>query len=162
MIVVTMKRKYQIRPATTTWEFEKAKELLTEYFDHLRIDHQFYERENGLDTMKQSYAAPEGILYLLYDKKEPIGCGALRKLDDEIAELRRMYIKFEYQGLGLSNELLESLIQLAKEKGYRKIRLDTLPAMASAIHLYEKYGFREIERYNDNPAKDARFFQLDL
>ena len=64
--------------------------------------------------------------------------------------------------MGISKALVETVIKDAKEIGYKHMRLDTFPFMASAIKLYEKYGFHYIERYNDNPAETAIFMQLDL
>jgi GNAT superfamily N-acetyltransferase len=157
-----MEGPYSIKEATTTKEFEKARELFIEYIDHLRIDHQFTEVETGLETIEKEYSKPFGILLLMYHQNTVVGCGGLRKFNAEAVELKRMYVKFEYQGLGLGKILLENLIKRAKEMGYKTVLLDTLPAMASAIHLYEDFGFKETERFNDNPSPEARFFKLDL
>ncbi len=162
MIIITMEGQYDIKAAKTDKEISEAKKLFAEYFDHLRIDYEFNEKENDIDNIRQTYLSSDGALLILYNKKEAIGCGALRKLDKESAELKRMYIKFEYQGLGLSKELLEKLIQKARDMGYKRIYLDTLPAMNTAIHLYQQFGFTETERFNENTVEDARFFKLEL
>jgi len=157
-----MEHPYKIKSAKTTKEFKKAKALFDEYIEHLRIDHQFVETENGTDSIQKKYSKPEGLLLMIYHNNKPVGCGAIKKFSEETAELKRMYVKFEYQGLGLGKILLENLIRNAKEMGYKFILLDTLPAMASAIHLYEDFGFKETKRFNDNPSEDARFFKLSL
>jgi GNAT superfamily N-acetyltransferase len=158
-----MEELYQIKKAKSPGDYKNAKELFIEYIEHLRLDYQFFEQEKDYDTLQQMYNQKNGgVLLIIWDKKQAIGCGGLRKFDTYSAELKRMYIKFEYQGLGLGKQLLKELIQEARKLGYKKILLDTLPAMASAIHLYEEVGFKEVKRFNENPSPDARFFALSL
>jgi GNAT superfamily N-acetyltransferase len=157
-----MEGQYEIKAARSDKDIDEARKLFAEYFDHLRIDYEFNEKENDIDNIRQTYISPDGALLILYNKKEAIGCGAIRRIDNESAELKRMYIKFEYQGLGLSKELLEKLIQRARDMGYKRILLDTLPAMSAAIRLYQQFGFTETDRFNENPVEDARFFKLEL
>lgn len=102
------------------------------------------------------------VMYLALVEDKAVGCVALTKNDDMYCEIKRLYLKPEYRGMGISKALVETVIKDAKEIGYKHMRLDTFPFMASAIKLYEKYGFHYIERYNDNPAETAIFMQLDL
>jgi GNAT superfamily N-acetyltransferase len=85
-----------------------------------------------------------------------IGCGGVRSLDDEVGEIKRMWIEAASRGCGLGVRLLGSLEDLARDLGYERIRLDTNKVLAPAIHLYETHGYRQINRYNDNP--DATHF----
>ena len=65
-------------------------------------------------------------------------------------------------GKGLGRQLAEAVIREARSRNYRHLRLDTLPHLREAITLYERLGFRRIERYNDNPIPGALFMELDL
>jgi putative acetyltransferase len=87
----------------------------------------------------------------------------LRKLDDEICEMKRLFVREAFRGSGLGKTLIEKLISEARSIGYRKIRLDTLPVkMPKAVELYRFYGFREIAPYYENPHKTTLFMEKDL
>ena len=94
--------------------------------------------------------------------KRQVGCVALTKNDDMYCEIKRLYLKPKYRGMGISKALVEIVIKDAREIGYKHMRLDTFPFMSSAIELYKKYRFYVIDQYNDNPAETAIFMQLDL
>lgn len=93
------------------------------------------------------YQAPDGAFYLLKVKGSFVGMGAIRKINSEIGELKRMYIKPDYRGKGYGKMMLAKLIKRGEELGYTTLRLDTGPFMESAQHLYRSVGFVEIERY---------------
>lgn len=118
--------------------------------------------EDELKDMNLKYAPPYGQMYLALVNNKAVGCVALVKNDDIYCEIKRLYLKPEYRGMGISKALVRKVIQYAQEIGYKHMRLDTFPFMSSAIKLYEKCGFYYIERYNDNPAQTAIFMQLDL
>src|ERR1700712_3950461 len=105
------------------------------------------------------YAAPFGGIILCKQKSGYAGCIAVRKIDSDIAELKRMYVKPEFQQLGIGNALLQDALTLAKKYHYKKIRLDTLSNMSPAINLYKKNGFYEIPAYYFNPEKTAVYFE---
>ncbi|MGO9875932.1 MAG: GNAT family N-acetyltransferase [Acidimicrobiia bacterium] len=85
-----------------------------------------------------------------------IGCGGVRPLDPEVGEIKRMWIEAGSRGRGLGSRLLRSLEDLARDRKYERVRLDTNKVLVQAIHLYETRGYRQIDRYNDNP--DATHF----
>ncbi|WP_419750713.1 GNAT family N-acetyltransferase [Terrisporobacter petrolearius] len=118
--------------------------------------------DEELKDMKNKYSLPYGRMYLAIVKDEAAGCVALTKNDNEYCEIKRLYVRPKFRGKGISKALTEQVISDARKIGYKYMRLDTFPFMSSAIKLYEKYGFRIIDRYNDNPAKTAIFMQLDL
>lgn len=124
------------------------------------LDLQNYEEETG--HLKEKYGMPEGRLYLIYCDGVIAGCIGLRKIDDDSCEMKRLYIRPEFRGRKLSEFLLETLIQDAREIGYKNMLLDTLPFLQSAIHLYQKYGFYEIESYNNSPMDTSIYMKLDL
>ncbi len=90
------------------------------------------------------------------------GCVALRPLSDGIAEMKRLYVRPENRGQGLGRKLTEAIIQAAIEKGYRAIRLDTLPVLQTAIAMYRRMGFQDIPPYPVNPIPGALHMELKL
>jgi ribosomal protein S18 acetylase RimI-like enzyme len=90
----------------------------------------------------------------------PAGCVALKALDGQIAEVKRLYVRAGFRRLGLGEQLMRAAVAAASGAGYGTVRLDTLPFMASAIALYTGLGFVRIPRYNDNPDADALFFEI--
>lgn len=148
----------KIISAHTETEYAAAASLFREYAAWLNIDLCFQGFEDELDHLREMYAAPSGVIFLSKENEIFTGCVAVRKKDD-VAELKRMYIKLEYRKAGLGSALLQKALHIAKEMGYKKIRLDTLSHMTDAINLYTKAGFYEIEPYYFNPEKNALFFE---
>ena len=100
--------------------------------------------------------------YLALVDGTPAGCIALRKLDETRCELKRLYVRPAFRGQGLARLLTEQILRDARTIGYRKILLDTLPFLESAIRLYRSLGFTDAPRYNDSPLDTTLFLQLDL
>ena len=111
--------------------------------------------EEYLDDVFPKFTAikpPEGIIYLLEDAGKVVGMGVLRKLEDGIGEIKRMYIKPDpkYRGNGYGTRLLNRLMDKAREFGFFTLRLDTGGYMPAAIHIYKKAGFTESVYYSGN------------
>ena len=121
--------------------------------------------ERGFDPGSGGYAAAapsdKGCFLLARLDGRPVGCGALRALDGETGEIKRMWIAPEIRGLGLAGRLLEALETRARGLGMVRLRLDTNRTLTEARALYRKAGYREIARYNDNAYADF-FFEKDL
>jgi len=143
-------------------DFLAAKKLFRQYADWLSIDLCFQHFEEELADLQKSYPQEAGGIILCKDGPRYAGCVALRRIDNQTAELKRMYVKDNYRKAGIGTELLKQSFQLAKERGYKKIRLDTLSHMEPAIRLYRKFGFREIQPYYHNPESSAVFFEKSL
>jgi putative acetyltransferase len=115
----------------------------------------FYESKGTLDDMddiQQNYFDNEGIFLVMTDDEQIIGTGAIRKIDEEICELKRVWLLFEYHGRGLGYRIIQELFAFARKKGYQKIRLETdRDYQGRAFQLYKRLGFYEIPRYTDDP-----------
>jgi putative acetyltransferase len=146
--------------ANTDEEYCNAAILFKEYAAWLNIDLSFQHFEEELMQLKTMYGTPEGGIILCKAENEFIGCAGIRKIDNDIAELKRMFIKPAYQKQGIGKELLQKAVELATNLNYNIIRLDTLNYMTAAINLYKKYGFYEIPAYYHNPNKTAVYFEL--
>ncbi len=116
---------------------------------------------NASATDKTGASRGGCLLLAIYDGK-PSGCVAARKFDGDICEMKRLYVRPEFQGLGVGKHLAEEVIAAAKGLGYAKMRLDTMPKMAAAQKLYLSLGFKEIAPYRFNPEPGAVFMELDL
>lgn len=121
---------------------------------------QHYEKE--LERPEIKYGMPEGRLYLAYWDAQLAGCIALRKLDEGRGELKRLYVRPDFRGHRIGEQLIRRILDDAHEIGYRHVLLDTLPFLHSAIRLYRKIGFYEIDCYNDSPVETTIFLQYDL
>lgn len=97
---------------------------------------------------------------MAFADEKPAGCVALREIDDEICEMKRLFVRDDFRGAGLGKKLIERLIEAAKIVGYKKMRLDTLlEKMPKAVALYREFGFRPIAAYYDNPHRETLFME---
>lgn len=83
-----------------------------------------------------------------------VGSGGIRRLDDSICELKRMWVLQDYRGRGWGMKMAQMLLDFANKTGYKKVRLDVVreQKQARAIAFYKNLGFYQIERYNDGPC----------
>jgi len=143
--------------------YQIATSLFKEYAAQIGVDLSFQNFNQELANIQEQYARPKGVLYIAYDSSQnPIGCFGIRQFEDSICELKRMYLKSTYRGLGIGKQLLLKSIEVGRELGYTKMRLDTLPTMQSAIGLYQSIGFYEILPYRFNPIEGTKYFEIIL
>jgi putative acetyltransferase len=150
------------RIAGTDTDFEQGKRLFEEYVASLGVDLSFQDFGNELKTIDQQYNRPAGALLLAFRETAAVGCAGIRKIDAETAELKRMYVQDQHKGQGIGVQLLERSLQIAKDLGYKKIRLDTLQNMTKAQALYRSFGFYEIDSYRFNPLEGALYMEKTL
>jgi len=160
--------------------------LFREYARSLGVDLGFQNFERELAALPGDYAPPSGRLFLAVTSESPAppssqtgaysasatsselsastvaGCIGLRKIDAEICEMKRLYVRPRFRGHGAGRALVDAVINVAREIGYQRMRLDTLPQMADAQRLYRARGFYEIPPYRYNPIAGTRYFELQL
>ena len=139
-----------------------VRQLFIEYAQSLNLELCFRGVDRELATLPGEYAPPTGILLAAIVAEKAAGCVALRRIDDETCEMRRLYVHPAFRRMGLGHTLATAVIDASRVIGYRRMVLDTIPAMGAAIALYESLGFRDIAPYNDNPAPGVRHMALDL
>ena len=113
-----------------------------------------YDAMSDLDDLNSHYFNNKGIFLVLIDNGMIVGSGSIRRLSDDICELKRMWFLKDYRGKGLGWKMAQMLLDFAKKTGYKKVRLDTVDEFkqAQAIKLYKQLGFSLIERYNEGFA----------
>ena len=139
-----------------------AKSLFEEYAASLDVDLAFQGFAEELAALPSGYVPPTGALLLADLDGVPAGCAAVRALEGEACELKRLYVRPAARGHALGRALTDAALAKARELGYCRVRLDTLPSMTAAYALYLELGFREIEPYRFNPVPGTRFLERDL
>jgi GNAT superfamily N-acetyltransferase len=152
-----------IAQAETTEQIDATRLLFREYEAWLGLDLCFQGFEAELAGLPGKYAEPDGRLFLGLEDEKVAGCIALRKLEPGVCEMKRLFVRDEFQGRQIGVQLIERLISEARAIGYESMRLDTYPAkMGKAVKLYESHGFAPIAPYYDNPHQDVVFMELTL
>ena len=100
---------------------------------------------------------PKGWFVVARIDGEPVGCGALKRLEDGVGEVKRVWTSPSSRGLGVASRIMDRLEALAVEAGFAVLRLDTNGRLKEAQAMYAKRGYREIARYNDNPYAEHWF-----
>jgi putative acetyltransferase len=143
-----------------------TRQIFTEYAAQLGVDLCFQNFDAELAELPGEYANPQGALLLALVDGEVAGCCALRPLSSvdypNAAEMKRLYVRDPYRGLGLGRQLAEAALDAARIAGYHCVLLDTLDDMESARALYEDLGFDSIPPYYHNPIAGAHYLKVDL
>jgi len=145
-----------------TKEEDIARKLIAEYVDSLDFSLDFQNIDKELEYLSRFYAPPFGMIILTKVDDEFVGVACMRDLGNSVAEISRMYVKPNYRGKGLGRKILDKLVYEAKSMHMRFLRLDTVPDMESALHLFVSKGFYEIEDYGPIPLDGIRFMELKL
>jgi putative acetyltransferase len=148
--------------AASAEEISAVRDLMREYAGTLGVDLSYQNFDRELQSLPGEYAPPAGTLLLAIAGDEAAGCVAIRPLAEKFCEMKRLYVRPAWRSTGLGKRLVEAALDDARRNGYEYVRLDTLPAMISARHLYASLGFRPIAPYYSSPIVGTAFLQLDL
>jgi GNAT superfamily N-acetyltransferase len=151
-----------IREARFPDELALVRAIFTEYAASLPFDLSFQDFKAELLGLPGKYAAPLGRVLLSFDGDQLVGCGAMRPIDSTSAEMKRLYVRPAGRGQQLGRRLAGELCTIARDAGFARICLDTLPHMAVAQQLYASLGFKPIPAYVFNPIAGTQFLALDL
>jgi ribosomal protein S18 acetylase RimI-like enzyme len=152
----------RIKQAQTKTEIEEVRRLFREYEKFLNVDLCFQGFEEELAGLPGGYTPPDGDLLIGLDRERIVGCVAVRKIDDGVCEMKRLFVRQEARGNGLGKKLAHKIIISARKLGYSLIRLDTLEKLTEAINIYNTLGFRKIEPYYKNPLPGVVYYSLVL
>ena len=143
------------------YEFRRARsdespgrELLRELIDYFNEIYPGRAARPGSVTTADEMVPPDGAFLVGYEDGRPIAIGGLRRLEDDVCEIKRMYVVADARSRGAGRALLDALEDTARELGYARVRLDAGPAQRHSRELFAKTGYVEIERYNDNHIAD--------
>ena len=175
-VEVLHRPRVAIVPADNPVRIEAVRELFTEYAKSLSFNLCFQNFAEELAQLPGAYAPWSGMLLLALVDDKAAGCVALRRYgpksgceEDEIlaelevCEMKRLYVRPGFRGIGLGMELVDAILKCAAAIGYRKMRLDTVPGeMSAAVAMYRKLGFVEIAPYCENPVAGATYLELDV
>ncbi|EXI89160.1 MAG: Carbonic anhydrase 2 [Candidatus Accumulibacter sp. BA-94] len=157
-----MSTKLSILTAADGVQLEHVRQFIRNYAAWLGVDLSFQEFDQEMAALPGAYVPPAGRLFYAERDGEPAGCVAIRPFSSGLCELKRLYVEPRHRSYGVGRDLTLAAIKAAKEIGYRKLLLDTLPAMRVAVKLYRELGFKETPAYYQTPLEGTMFLALDL
>jgi putative acetyltransferase len=161
--VASVVKGLAVKQVESPAQIAQARELFLEYAQSLGFSLCFQGFDKELAGLPGDYAAPEGRLLLATYEDQLAGCIALHKLDPQICEMKRLYLRPKFRGKGFGRVLAGRVIVEARQIGYSRIRLDTVePVMKDAVAMYRNIGFQEIAPYRSNPIAGALYMELQL
>ena len=151
-----------LRRAETPEDFALARTLFLEYAGSLGFDLSFQDFDDEVASLPGAYAEPMGCILLAEAEGAAAGCVAVRPLGSGACEMKRLYVRPACRGRGAGHTLAAAALREARARGYRRMRLDTVPGMDAAIALYRALGFHAIDPYRPNPIPGALYMEIDL
>ncbi len=156
----------ELRSPLTPADVAQVQAIFQEYAQSLKVDLDFQNFHEELSTLPGEYAPPRGALLLAHVNGVVAGCCALRPLDQSdysnASEMKRLYVRPAFRGLGLGRQLAEAILDAARHAGYACVLLDTLDDMEAARALYEDLGFEEVPPFYHNPHAGAHYLKVNI
>jgi len=146
----------------TPQHIREIQSLFREYEHFLNVDLCFQGFEAELAGLPGRYGPPTGALVMALDGEHAAGCVALRKIEEDVCEMKRLYVRPGYRAKGLGRQLAQTIIEQAISLGYTLMRLDTLDTLEQAMGLYASFGFTKTPPYYDNPLEGVVYWELPL
>jgi putative acetyltransferase len=148
--------------ATEAAQIQQVRELFHEYWNSFGFTPCFQNFSTEVESLPGCYAPPGGVLALAMVNGEPAGCAALRQVDRDRCEAKRLYVRPGFRGAGLGKALLDWLIARARHLGYREMVGDTMPVMSRALEMYLRAGFERTTPYSAEPTPGAIYLSFRL
>lgn len=156
----------RIGPPASPQALDDVRQIFREYAEGIGVDLCFQQFDRELAGLPGDYAPPRGALLLATVDGQLAGCCALRPLDTadypNAAEMKRLYVRDAFRGMGLGRQLVEATLDAARQAGYASVLLDTLDDMEAVRALYHDLGFQEIPPYYHNPIPGAHYLKAEL
>jgi len=161
--VPSVVKDFVFHQAESQHDIVLTRELFLEYAQSLGFSLCFQNFDKELEGLPGDYAPPEGRLLLAEYHGQLAACVALHKLEADICEMKRLYLRPQFRGKGLGRVLADRISAEARQIGYHRMRLDTVePVMKDAVAMYRQLGFKEIAPYCKNPMAGALYMELLL
>jgi GNAT superfamily N-acetyltransferase len=137
-----------LKVAVESADSETSRELQRAFFAEIASRYPGFDPEEGPSAKPSELGSPGGVWMVAYVNGRAVGCGGLKAVDDEVAELRRVFLDKSARGLGIGRRLLQELEQYAHRLGYRRVRLTTGDRQPEALGLFRAAGYLEVEDFN--------------
>lgn len=148
-----------IQPATDH-EIDELKELFIQYGASEGYEYDFEGFDKEVEKVTEIYAPPHNRLFLARYDGQPAGCVALKRIDAEVCEMKRQFVRPDFRGQGIGKGLALKVIDEARKIGYKRVRLDTAKSMKNALLLYYSLGYKDAAPYKS--VEGAMFLELKL
>ncbi len=121
-------------------------QTVQDFYDTLKEEHELH----GVDNYQQEYVENRGLFLVVMDGGKLVGTGAIKRLEENTAELKRLWLLEEYHGQKIGYQVVSQLLDFARAHGYEKIRLQTSHKQERAVRFYTQLGFYEIPSYHES------------
>ena len=145
--------------AKSQGHWQQVRQFIDEYVASMNVDLSFQNIGHELENLATEYAAPAGAFLLAEENGIYLGCVGLRRFADRVGEIKRLYVSPFGRGRGIGRFLVEGVVAAAKQQGYGRLVLDTLPSMREALSLYASMGFRPTAPYRFNPVPGTAYLE---
>jgi GNAT superfamily N-acetyltransferase len=143
-------------------QWREARRLIEQYAASLDLDLAFQNLQHELAHLAGEYSPPAGAFLLAADQERYLGCVGLRQFASGVGEIKRLYALPVARGQHIGRQLAEAIVEIARQRGYARLLLDTLPSMKQAQSLYASMGFNPTAAYRFNPVPGTVYLELTL
>ncbi|RBP81114.1 GNAT family N-acetyltransferase [Marinomonas rhizomae] len=153
---------FSIRPADFPQDNDSVLAIFREYIMSAPVSLDYQQNEQEFIALDGKYSLPNGVVLLIWKDNEVVGCGAFRRVDAEVCEMKRVYVRPTERGHQLGEKLVIKLMQYAKESSYQRMCLDVLADFDTARRLYVRLGFEPCDPVSYNPIPGTHFLGRNL